>query len=380
MVSILVVEQERVITPIIEDHLGNDGYQAVKVLNGNDAVRYALREIPGLIILNATFSHDDCYDIIQQLRDHPKCLHVPILLVSSCTSPTEKVRAYELGIDSYIIKPFHVDELLAHIRCLLRRMEQITLSPLTRLPGGLQLERAIDYKVRRCEPWSILYLDLDNFKAFNDAYGFLAGNDMILLVSHICQQIVYEYGNADDFVGHIGGDDFMVVTTPERASLLCRLIQTRYEEQSRKFYHDEDLEQGWVHGVDRKGRTIRFPLVTLSIGVISDYSCNTCSRAVDEARSLTREVGFRTAEVKRHAKHTSNHVSHDFMVNNTGTQQETFQKPEHMYRPHGLYTYHSEQSRPPVTSPLYNPQLEQQIAYPFIREDVSEFNSVRELA
>src|SRR6202035_2114352 len=112
---------------------------------------------------------------------------------------------------------------------------QSTLSPLTHLPGGLQLERAIDYKLRGSDPWSVLYLDLDNFKAFNDAYGFVAGNDMILLVGHICQRVVYDYGNADDFVGHVGGDDFVIVTTPEREKMLCRQILAQFKAESPLF-------------------------------------------------------------------------------------------------------------------------------------------------
>ena len=201
MFSILVVEGEGVIAESIKDHLAKEVCQAVTVLNDEDAVQFALREMPSLIILNVMQPAFDVYQVIQQLRDQPKCMHIPIILLSPHSSVVEKVHAYELGVDSYIAKPFSIDELLVHVRCHLRRMQQTTLSPLTQLPGGLQLERAIHYKLRGSDPWSVLYLDLDNFKAFNDTYGFLAGNDMILLVGHICQRVVCVYGNADDFVG-----------------------------------------------------------------------------------------------------------------------------------------------------------------------------------
>jgi diguanylate cyclase (GGDEF)-like protein len=301
MFSILFVEGENVITDSIKNHLANELCQAVTILNDEDAVQFALREMPSLIILDAMRSAFDVYQVIQQLRDHPKCMHIPIILLSPHSSAVDKVHAYELGVDSYIAKPFSVDELLVHVRCHLRRMQQTALSPLTQLPGGLQLERAIRYKLRGSDPWSVLYLDLDHFKAFNDVYGFLAGNEMILLVGHICQRVVCVHGNADDFVGHVGGDDFVIVTTPERERTLCRHILARYKEESVTLYHREDLERGAICSVDREGQPFEFPLVSLSIGVVSDrfHGIHTLN-----------DIGILTAEAKRRAKQSSNNVSH----------------------------------------------------------------------
>ena len=300
MSSILVVEGEGKITNFIRSQFEDEGYHVVMVRNGDDAVQFAMREIPNLIIIKVGLPEIDGYQVIQFLRDHPKCMHIPIIMISACTSLEDKVRAYELGVDSYISIPYSNDELVAHMRRQLQRIQQSNLSPLTRLPGGLQLERAIDYKLRSSDPWSVLYLDLDNFKAFNDAYGFLAGNDMILLVGRICQRIVYEYGNADDFIGHVGGDDFVIVTTPDREKVLCRQILKTYKEESLVFYSREDIERGLINGIDRKGRPYQFPLVSLSIGVVSDQLCS--SQSMDEVGSLT-------AEAKRLAKQSTNNVS-----------------------------------------------------------------------
>ncbi|GCF11513.1 GGDEF domain-containing response regulator [Dictyobacter arantiisoli] len=300
MSSILVVEDEGVITQLVRKNFGAEGYQVVRVAGGDDAVQFAMREMPGLAILDVARSGIDGYRVIQQLRDHPKCMHIPIIMISNGTSLADKVRAYELGVDSYLTKPVNDDELLAHIGRQLRRMQQNTLSPLTRLPGGLQLERAIDYKLRGSDPWCVLYLDLDNFKAFNDAYGFVIGNDMILLVGQTCQNVVYEYGNADDFVGHVGGDDFVIVTTPDREKILCNHILERYREESRAFYRREDLERGAINGLDRSGHPRLFPLVSLSIGVVSDKT---------QCPSMC-EVSGLTAEAKRKAKQSSSNVSH----------------------------------------------------------------------
>lgn len=300
MSSILVVEGEGFIARLLEEHLGLEGYHTDMVLNGDDAVQFALREMPSLIILDIMLPGVD-YGVIQRLRDHPKTMHIPIIVLSAYSSLSDKVRAYELGVDSYLVKPYSPDELLAHVRRHLRRLQQSSLSPLTRLPGGLQLERAIDYKLHSSGPWSVLYLDLDNFKAFNDAYGFMIGNDMILLVGDICQRVVYESGNVDDFVGHVGGDDFVIVTTPDREKVLCSRIIALFNDESALLYRQEDLERRSISGVDRKGRPYQFPLVSLSIGIVSDQL--RCSRNVDE-------VGTLTAEAKRLAKQSSDNVCH----------------------------------------------------------------------
>ncbi|HLJ36763.1 MAG TPA: response regulator, partial [Ktedonobacteraceae bacterium] len=259
----------------------------------------ALRETPHLIIVDIMLPDIDGFEVIQRLRDHPKTMHIPIIVLSALGEPEDKMRAYEKDVDGYITKPFNTDELLARVRRQLRRGQQNYLSPLTSLPGGIQVVRAINCKLHEADPWSLLYLDLDNFKAFNDVYGFLAGNEMIILVGNICQRVVYEFGNTDDFVGHIGGDDFAIVTTPDRSTLLCRHIVARYKEQSAGLYHSEDLERGSISGLDRKGRPYQFPLVSLSIGVVNNQT--------RKPRSI-QEVSYLAAEAKRHAKQSNENV------------------------------------------------------------------------
>jgi len=301
MANILVVEDERVIAKLLKETLQIEGYQVVTVLNGEDAVQYALRETPHLIVLDLMLPGIDGYEVACRLRSHPKTMHIPIIALSSFDGLSDKVRAFEIGVDDYITKPFLTDELLARIRTQIRRVQQNYLSPLIGLPGGLQVELAIKHKLNSLEPWSILYLDLDNFKAFNDVYGFLTGNDIIRLVGRICQRVVREYGNPDDFVGHIGGDDFVVVTTPDCSNLLCQQISENYKEESATFYRFEDLRRGSISGVDRKGRPYQFPLVSLSIGVVNNH--------VRRPQSI-REVSYLAAEAKYYAKQSTGNVFH----------------------------------------------------------------------
>lgn len=299
MTTILVVEDEPIIVGLLKEMLDIEGYYTVTVLNGEDAVQFALREMPQLVILDIMLPGIDGYEVIKQLRAHPKTMHIPIIVLSACTSHAEKVYAFELGVDNYITKPFDTEELLARMHRQLKRVQQGALSPLTLLPGGLQLEDAVRSKLNSTESWSLLYLDLDNFKAFNDVYGFLAGNHMISLVGQVCQRVVYEYGNVVDFVGHIGGDDFLVMTTPDKARFLCNRILEQYKQQSASLYRREDLERGSISGVDRKGRPYQFPFVSLSIGVVNNL--------MRQPHSLD-EIGTLMAEAKRHAKQSSDNI------------------------------------------------------------------------
>ncbi|HLL79233.1 MAG TPA: response regulator [Ktedonobacteraceae bacterium] len=338
MFNILVVEDERVIARLLKETLEVEGYQVVTVLNGEDAVQFALRETPHLIILDLVLPGMDGYEVACRLRNHHKTMHIPIIALSSFSELADKVHAFEIGVDDYITKPFQIDELIARIRTQIRRVQQNYLSPLIGLPGGLQVELAIEQKLQGEEPWSILYLDLDNFKAFNDVYGFLTGNDIIRLVGRICQRVVRDFGNADDFVGHIGGDDFVVVTTPDRANILCKLISTAYKEESAVFYRPEDLRRGSISGINRKGRTYQFPLVSLSIGVVNNQA--------RRSHSL-EEVSYLAAEAKYFAKQSTSNVFHISPQRDTTGQEVT-------YTAHSAYPmYTARQNTDALVSPSF---------------------------
>jgi DNA-binding response OmpR family regulator len=301
MANILVVEDERFIVKLLKETLFAEGYQVVTVLRGEDAIQYTLRETPHLLLLDMKLIDMDSHDVVRQLRSHPKSMHIPIIALSAIDDSATKVRAFEAGVDDYVTKPFDTKELLARVRTQLRRAEQHFLSPLIDLPSGYQVELAIKRKLSSPDPWSILYLDLDNFKAFNDVYGFLTGNDLIRMVGRICQHVVKEHSNPDDFVGHIGGDDFVIVTSPDRTEKLCYLINAAYKIESKTLYHPDDLRRGSISGFDRQGLPYQFPLVSLSIGIVNNYN----------RRSHTlREVSYLAAEAKCNAKQAINKVYH----------------------------------------------------------------------
>jgi diguanylate cyclase (GGDEF)-like protein len=164
---------------------------------------------------------------------------------------------------------------------------------LTRLPGNLAIEAEIRRRIEGREPFAVLYEDLDNFKAFNDAYGFTHGDEAIVLLASTTVDVAHRRGTTRDFVGHIGGDDFIIVTMPDRAEEIAREIIDDFDRAIRKLYNDRDLRQGYIETRDRRGTLNRFPIMSLSIAIISS-----------DQRELTNyaQVGEAAAELKRFAK------------------------------------------------------------------------------
>ena len=151
----------------------------------------------------------------------------------------------------------------------LEELEQASLdaNPLTRLPGNLVISRELEDRIAQKRPFAHLYLDLDNFKAYNDHYGYNAGSDVINRVGELLRRIVAEQGEKDDLVGHIGGDDYMILTDPERAEHLAKTIISEFDSMVPEVYDAKDLEAGFIVGVDRYDVKRSFPLLTISIAV-----------------------------------------------------------------------------------------------------------------
>jgi diguanylate cyclase (GGDEF)-like protein len=290
---ILVVEDDAPVARALAETLLADGFAAEVASTGEAALEYALREVPHLVLLDLMLPGIDGFEVVRRLRANAKTAHIPVVILSARHDIEYKVRAFESRVDDYLTKPYNGNELIARVKAQLRRVQENMLSPLTGLPGGTQVERAITQKLREPAPWSILYLDLDHFKAYNDVYGFVLGNDLIRLLAGIAGDVVRDHGNLTDFVGHVGGDDFVVITTPDRTEAICQGLIQRFDQESRLLYTADDLQRGTLIALDRQGNNHTYPLVSLSIAVVTN-----------QLRPFTsiEQVSRTAAELKRKAK------------------------------------------------------------------------------
>jgi diguanylate cyclase (GGDEF)-like protein len=177
----------------------------------------------------------------------------------------------------------------------LKKLEALALdaSPLTRLPGNISIERTLRQRITADVPFAFCHFDLDNFKAFGDKYGYARGSEVIKATADIIQDIVLRHGSPDDFIGHIGGDDFVVITVPDRFEAICTTVIAEFDAIVPSFYTEEDRDRGCIHGKTRQGLEMDFPLMTISIGVIVAHE----HRITDPL-----ELGEIAAELKERAK------------------------------------------------------------------------------
>ncbi len=291
---ILIADDDPYIRQLLELALGDNGYAVTSASDGHELVRLAQDRVPSLILVDLAMPRMDGYEAIRQLRNDTRTAHVPMLILTARTDAKDIVTGFETGADDYIAKPFDISELLARVKSHLRRSAQRpVLNPLTGLPGGILLAQAIRQRLARKTPFALLYADLDNFKAFNDIYGFSRGDQAILFVASIIQRVLTAHGNADDSIGHIGGDDFAMLTTPDRADTICRALISTFDEEVLRLYDPEDRQRGYISGTDRYGILRRFGLMSISIGVVTSHR-----RDFIDQEALTRVA----AEMKHHAK------------------------------------------------------------------------------
>ena len=268
--TILVVDDDRNLRNIIGTNLELAGYGVIAVSDGAAALRALDDAVPDLVVLDVMMPGMDGFEVCRRIRRHPTAAHVPIVLLTARADTGDTVSGFEAGADDYIAKPFSPQEMIARIRAKIRRVAiDSSLNPLTRLPGNLAIENEVRRRFDERLPWAVVYLDLDNFKAFNDAYGFVRGDQAIRLVASTLIDAVMRGGDPGDFVGHIGGDDFIFITMPERAEPLAHAVAKTFDHDVRVLYDAADLARGSIETRDRTGHAASYPIMSLSIAVVS---------------------------------------------------------------------------------------------------------------
>jgi diguanylate cyclase (GGDEF)-like protein len=266
--SILVVDDDPDIARFVEVNLRSAGYEVDVASDGEEALDKAGVLRPDLVLLDVMMPRLDGFEVAQRLRKSPQTANTSIIMLTAKALSADKVTGLQSGADDYIIKPFDPIELLARVKGTLRRAKEMrNLSPLTGLPGNIRIQEEIERQVREGQEFAVLYCDLDHFKAYNDQKGFVRGDRLIQATARIIQEVVIAPDGQHGFVGHVGGDDFVIVVAPERAEEVARGICERFDAARAEFYEPEDLERGSIRIEDRKGQLQEVPLVAMSVGI-----------------------------------------------------------------------------------------------------------------
>lgn len=291
--KILIVDDSIFFGKVINDVLVKDGYEVVWAQCGEDGLRLVREEKPDLVLLDVVMPDINGFDVCRILRDAESNNLMPIIMLTSKDDHADMLIGLDLGADDYIIKPFDNHELLCRVKNTLKRIDRNrNANPLTGLPGNLEIMRELDYRIEKKLPFAAVYADLDNFKAYNDVYGFLQGDIAIKLTADILQDEAKSCDN-DSFIGHIGGDDFIIIVSPISAETVCKGIIENFDTRIRALYSAEDLERGHIVTFNRQGAETIYPIISISLAIVTS-----------EFKSFSShlEVADIAAELKKKAK------------------------------------------------------------------------------
>ena len=287
---ILIAEDDDDVGRFVEVHLRTEGFEVHRERDGYAALDAARRLVPDLVLLDVSMPKLDGYAVCAALRDDPRTSAAPIIMVTARTQSADKVEGLGAGADDYVTKPFDPVELVARIRAVLRRSRQLRdVSPLTGMPGTNEIARELERLFAHGDPvFALVHGDLDNFKAFNDRYGFAMGDRVIKATARLLSEELQRCACVPSFVGHVGGDDFVVVLAPESVVPFAAAVLARFDRMISAFYGDVDRAQGGVVLHDRRGEEQFFPMMSISLGIATSESGRLRSPA--QAASIAAEM------------------------------------------------------------------------------------------
>jgi diguanylate cyclase (GGDEF)-like protein len=291
---IIIIDDDPDIRDVLNLTLSEEGYDVLEAENGQDGVALIKNKAPNLVIVDYNMPKMTGPELCAIIKKDILLSHLPIIMLTGKSDVSDKISGINAGADDYVVKPFEPRELLARIKMILRRTERdLDANPLTHLPGNVSILNELQERIEKKDPLAVIYADLDKFKVYNDKYGFSHGDEAIRETARLLIRSTQSYGNPNDFIGHIGGDDFVVVTSPDKADTICAKVIEEFEKVSPGLYNEEDRSAGYIVGKDRKGVEQKFGLLSISMGIVTNEN-----RQITHVAQIA-EIG---AELKEAAK------------------------------------------------------------------------------
>ena len=260
----------------------------------SENIEETTKDIPDLIIINEDKLKSSVVEICEYIRNFSENPITPIMVISSTIDKEHRLDILKNNVEYFIKAPIDNEYIYYTIRNIIRLMtSNRKVSPLTGLPGNLQIQVELKKKILKKEEFAILYFDLDNFKEYNDTYGFLKGDEVIKFTAKTILKVMHHYKLEDCFVGHIGGDDFVGIISDVDYDKLCQDIIARFDTNILEYFNQEDIERGYLEVANRKGIIEQFPITAISIGVV---------RVFPGEYTNPLEIGEVGAQVKHLAK------------------------------------------------------------------------------
>lgn len=268
---VLVVEDDPDIVNMLRIYFESQGFVVTVATRGHEALTVCHRQVPNVIILDINLPDVDGYEVCRTLRNSLRTSHIPIIFLTQKDQRSDRIAGLELGADDYVTKPFDIEELKLRVQNALRRAAYENLTnPITGLPSGKLIEEQLRLLLQRSD-WGLLYVGISNLRGFSDAYGFVAGDDLVRFAGIVLGDSVDALGTPEDFIGHVGGSDFILISAPDKIEALKRDLANRFNKEVGAFYAFRDRERGYII-LNEDGEERHVPLATLSVGVITDQT------------------------------------------------------------------------------------------------------------
>ena len=266
---ILVVEDDFDISNMLKIYFTAQGFDVDVAPRGNDALEKTRLGLPHLIVLDIMLPDIDGYEVCRVLRTSMRTSHIPVIFLTQKDERSDKLQGLELGADDYITKPFDIEELKLRVQNAISRAERENLrDPRSGLPSGRLIEEQLR-RIIRHKDWALMDIRLNHFEPFKEVYGFVAGDDVLRFSAMLLGEVVDDLGSMDDFIGHAGGDNFVVMTNQAAAPAIRDRIRQRFNEEIATQYNFIDRDQGFILAAGENGEQVKVPLMTAAIGLVS---------------------------------------------------------------------------------------------------------------
>ena len=298
---ILIADDDEDVASAVEVNLQLEGYEVHLAHDGIEAVEQARTLQPDLILLDVVMPGLDGFEVCRELRADPRTMNSAVILLTAKSVASDKVHGLAAGADDYIVKPFEPAELVARVRSVLRRANQMRdLSPLTRLPGNFRIAGELERLVAQPNAaFAVVYADLNEFKSFNDYYGFLRGDEVIKFTAKVLTEALAANPSEPSFAGHVGGDDFVLIVHPDVAEPISNAIIEGFDSGIAALYDSDDRERGTIRVTDRRGEVHEFAIVSIAVGVAQ--TTNRPIRTQWEASAIATEMKSHAKRLRRSA-------------------------------------------------------------------------------
>src|SRR5512142_2493898 len=224
---LLIVEDDYDISNMLRIYFSAQGYDVDTALRGSEALEKTRQVMPNLIVLDIMLPDIDGYEVCRNLRMSTRTSHIPVIFLTQKDERSDKLQGLELGADDYITKPFDIEELKLRVQGAIRRSERESLTdPRSGLPAGRLIEEQLRRIIRE-KGWALLDMRVNNLEPFKDVYGFVAGDDVLRFTAMLIGEVVDELGTTSDFIGHAGGENFVIITTEEKAEAMTTRLKGR---------------------------------------------------------------------------------------------------------------------------------------------------------